>query len=313
MKATKVDGLNVVVEGRFPRVARLQDEFFAYAPSPENFAGRLAGQGVKADVFTFLQEIHDREPHYSFLQARDPVAVLPISTYDHWLNKQINFKPRNKLRKSIKAGVEVRPVEFSDDLLRGIMEVYNECPIRQGRKAWHYGKDFDTIKREHSTFLEESEFLGAYHNGRMIGFCKVVHNPNYSVFMNIMSMISERDKAPTNALLAKVIESCARRKIPYLKYGVWGRRGLNEFKVQNGFECFDIPRYYVPLNARGRLALALGLHRKFTDRLPDAWVNRAADLRAKWSEFRYGKGKAEGPKPPAGTSGAPLAPKSGEA
>lgn len=308
MKPTQIDGINVVVEGRFPRIARLQDEYFAFAPTPEQFGQNLAQHGVKADVFTFLQELHDRTPHYPHLQTLDQVAVLPISTYDHWLNKQINFKPRNKVRKAAKAGVEVRTVEFNDDLLRAIMEVYNECPIRQGRKAWHYGKDFDTIKREHSTFLDRSEFIGAFHGGQLIGFCKVVHGPNYSVFMNIMSMIGQRDKAPTNALLAKVIESCASRKIPYLKYGVWGRRGLNDFKVQNGFECFEIPRYFVPLTLRGKLALGLGMHRKFTDRLPESWINKAADLRAKWTAYRYGNSNSKG-----GGGTPALSTKSGEA
>jgi hypothetical protein len=306
-KPTVIDGLNVVVSGRLPRIARLQDEYFAHTAAPGEFAGHLRAAGVRADAFTFIQEIHDRAPHHSHLLEWDQVAVLPITTYEHWLNEQINFKPRNKLRKALKSGLELRTVEFSDELLRAIMGVYDENPVRQGRKAWHYGKDFATIKREHSTFLDRSEFIGCYFKGEMIGFVKVVHGPHYSVYMNIMSMICHRDKAPTNALLARTIESCARRNIPYLKYGVWGRRGLNDFKVQNGFQCFQIPRYYVPLTLRGRMALQLRLHRKLVDLLPEAVINRAANLRARWSEFRYRK-----PTPPEGAPAA-MTPERGKA
>src|SRR5438105_12129543 len=41
-----------------------------------------------------------------------------------------------------------------EELARGIWEIYNETPIRQGRKFFNYGKTLDTVRREASTFLD---------------------------------------------------------------------------------------------------------------------------------------------------------------
>ena len=166
------------------------------------------------------------------------------------------------------------------------MEIYNETPIRQGKRNWHFGKDFETLKREHATFLDRSDFIGAYVGDEMIGFAKVTHAENYSIIMNIVAKVSHRHMAPANGLIAKTIELVAARKIGLLNYGVWGRRGLSDFKVSSAFECFSVPRYYVPLTLRGRLALKLGLHLQLKERLPESWIVKAADLRARWNEWR---------------------------
>ena len=287
-RAQTIDGKGLKITGKFLKLARLADEYCVAMGEPEEFIKQMRRSGVKADAFTFVQGLHEEAPRFAFPhQERDSMAVLRVTTYDHWLNKQINFKPRNKLRKSQKAGVETKIVEFNDDLVRGIMEVYNESPIRQGKANWHYGKDFDTVKREHATFLELSEFIGAYYKGDLIGFAKLIHSPEYSILINIVAKISERDKAPTNALLAKAIECCAARKIPLLNFGIWGRRGLNDLKVANGFERFEIPRYYVPLTLKGRAALRLKLHRPLKQRMPEKLIVFAADMRTKWNEFRH--------------------------
>ena len=31
--------------------------------------------------------------------------------------------------------------------------IFNEAAIRQGRPFWHYGKDFETVKRQFSRYL----------------------------------------------------------------------------------------------------------------------------------------------------------------
>jgi hypothetical protein len=165
------------------------------------------------------------------------------------------------------------------------MEVYNENPIRQGQRNLHYGKDFETIKREHEAYLDRSDFIGVYHQDRLIGFSKVVHTRDYSIFMKILAMISERDKAPTNALLAKAVEVCTARRSPSLVYSVWGKRpGLNEFKAANGFDRVEVPRYFVPLNLKGKATLKLKLHRPLQDRLPEKYVVLAGELRSRWTQ-----------------------------
>lgn len=294
----KVENLDVKVGGRFLKTACLNDEYYLPVADPATFIPKLKAAGVKADLFTFVQELHDRTPKYEYHREMDDMAVLPLTTFDHWFNKQITFKPRNKIRKALKNGVETRVVEFTDELLRGIKEIYDETPLRQGKRNWHYQKEFETLKREHSTFLDRSEFIGAYFQGELIGFVKVTHAKNYSIIMNIVSKVAAREKAPTNALITKTIELVTARNIPLLNYGVWGRRGLNDFKTASAFECYQVPRYYVPLTLKGRLALKLKLHRGLKERLPENWIIKLAEWRTKWNERKYGKGTPV-PKPAA--------------
>ena len=283
------DGIAVKVGGRLLRTAQLADEYYVAARDPAALIAQLKKHRA-ADIFTFVQELHDRKEHFEHHLSWDEMAVLPLTTYANWFDKQIKFKPRNRLRKAWKSGVETRMLEFTDELVRSIMVIYNETPLRQGKRNWHYGKDFETVKREHATFLERSEFIGAYYQDELIGFAKVTHDKQCSIIMNIVAKVSQRDRSPMNALIAKSVECVAARNIPLLNYGVWGRRGLNEFKVANAFECMAVPRYYVPLTWRGEWALKMGLHRGLKERMPEAWIVKIADTRAKWNEWLYAKG-----------------------
>jgi hypothetical protein len=285
---SKVDNVDVKVTGRFLRTAQLNDEFYVPVTDPATFLVRLKAAGVCADLFTFVQELHDGPYRYGYYHALEAMAVLSLTTFDNWMNKQIRCKPRNMIRKALKNGVKIRVVEFSDELLCGIKEIYNETPIRQGKRNWHYGKSIEVLRKEHATFLDRSEFVGAYLDSELIGFAKVTHSEHYSIIMNIMAKVSQRNNAPTNALLAKVVELVTAREIPLLNFGIWGRSGLNQFKVASGFQRLDVPRYYIPLTLKGQLALQLGLHRSLKDRLPESWIITAKNARAKWSERKYG-------------------------
>jgi hypothetical protein len=296
-----VENKSLKVVGGLIKTAQLQDEYYDSIENPSDFIKKVAASGLKADLFTFLQDVENRVPKHPFQLEWDSMAVLPLTTYETWLNTQINFKPRNKIRKAQKSGVETRVVEFNDELVRAIMEIYNETPIRQGKRNWHYGKDFETLKREHQTFLDKSEFIGAFFKGELIGFAKIVHLKNHSMFMNIVARISHRDKAPTNAIIAKSVEICAARNAKHLTFGVWGRRGLNELKVANGFELCQVPRYYVPLTLKGRLLLGLRLHRSLKSYMPEWCIVAAAELRSKWNERKH---RNRIPKPGSGALGA---------
>ena len=87
---------------------------------------------------------------------------------------------------------------------------------RQDKPFWHYGKDFETIKREMSDRLDRSEFIGAYYNNDLIGFIKIIDAGTYLDIVEILSMIEHRDKAPTNALMAKAVEICDKKSFPIL-------------------------------------------------------------------------------------------------
>jgi hypothetical protein len=284
-----IESKRVTRVGRFLKIAKLADEVYVNIEDPPGFVEKLRSSGLNADIFTFCQAVHDRTPRYEYYREPYSLAVLPLTTYDNWLTHQIKFKPRNKIKKAQKCGVRTSLVEFSDDLVTRIRQVYDESAIRQGRRNLHYGKDFETLRLEHATFLERSEFIGAYYGGDLIGFAKVTHSENYSALMNIVAMISHRDKAPTNALIAKTVEICAQRNSPLLVYGIWSRRGMEDFKLASGFKRFEIPRYFVALNRKGELALRFALHRKIVEYIPDRLIDGVADLRARWNGFRYRK------------------------
>lgn len=286
---TTSGNVDIEVSGRLVRIAKLNDEYYVPPPEPEDAVAQLRSVGARVDLYTFVQELHERVPRYPYHQEFDDVAVLPVSTYKFWMDKQIKFKCRNKIRKAIKSGVETRIVDFSDELLLGIKDVYDETPVRQGRRNWHYGKSLDTLRAEHSTFLDRSEFIGAYAGGELIGFAKVTHSPHYSIIMNIVAKVAHRGVAPANALIAKTIEATAARGIPLLKYGIWGRQSLNDFKESSAFECYQVPRYFLPLTPLGQMALKAGWHRGIKDLLPEIVVARAAVAREQWVNWRYGR------------------------
>jgi hypothetical protein len=285
----------VSVAGRLIKIARLRDEHYDTLADPQEFIPLLASNSKRrADLFTFIQSVPDRSPRFAYHFEWDDAAVMNVSTYENWWRRQIKDKTRNMVRKAQKSGVEIREVAFSDELVRGIMRVHDETPVRQGRRFRHYRKPFATVKEEHGTFLDRSDFFGAYYQGDLIGFIKLVHCEGVSHLMQIISMVKHRDKAPTNALIAKAVERCAERQVPYLHYGVWSRRSMGDFKMHHAFERMTIPRYYVPLTFLGRNALRAGLHRDVTERIPEPWLDRLAGWRAKWNGIRYRESKSYG-------------------
>jgi hypothetical protein len=258
----------------------------------------IRAAGVRIDLFTFLQKLPQTTPQYDYPMEWDNLAVLPVSTFDHWWTEQLNNKTRNMVRRAEKKGVVVREVPFDDELVRGITAIYNEVPNRQGKPFPHYGKDFETVKRISATFPEQSTFIGAYLEGELIGFVKLVadRDRGQASLMHIVSMYQHRDKAPTNALIAQAVRSCADRRIPYLvysnfAYGKKQRDTLSDFKEYNGFQRVDLPRYYVPLSFAGRAALRLQLHRRLADRIPESVQEKIRTLRSQWYARQHPKPK----------------------
>jgi len=105
-------------------------------------------------------------------------------------------------------------------------------------------------------------------------------------------MAKHKDKAPTNALIAEAVKACATRNVSYLVYEnfAYGNKmgdGLSHFKEVNGFQRVNTPRYYAPLTSIGRIALRLGLHHRFVDRIPESIARRFRELRKLWYERRF--------------------------
>lgn len=272
----EIKGREVRIRGKLVRIGFIDGEGYQFLEDPEAALDHLRNSGASIDIFTFIQRLSETSPKYSHPMEWDNVAVLPVSTFDNWMAQQINFKVRNKVRKATKNGVVVREIPFDDALIQGISAIYNESPVRQGRTFPHYGKEFESLRKMKATFLERSIFIGAFLNDNLIGFIKLVANEDWSQagLMHILSMIQHRDKAPTNALIAQAVRSCADRGIPHLwyanlSYGKKQRDSLAEFKLQNGFQKVELPRYYVPLTLKGRIALRLGLHHGIVEQVPE--------------------------------------------
>jgi len=283
----RVDRKEIAINGRFPRIARLKDENYEWITDPCDFIKSLKADGAEADILTFVQKVNERTPRYDFHLEWESFAVMSITTFEEWWKKQINDKTRNMVRKAQKSGVEVRLAEFDDELIKGIKGIYDESPLRQGKPFKHYGKNIETLKQVHMSFLDRSQFIGAYHQNELIGFIKLVHDDEVSHLMYIISKIEHRDKAVTNAMIAKAVEICAERGVSSLHYADWSRRGLGDFKKHHAFQQLDVPRYFVPLNLRGRVSMLLNFHHKTSELLPKKWVDFLAELRGKWYAKKY--------------------------
>jgi hypothetical protein len=291
--AIVVDRQPVIVSGKWLRLAEVADEeWMEQAPvtEPEKFVSELRKSGVQADVFTFSQNLLETEPKHQINFEWDNLAVIPISTYAAWSEK-LSQDTRRNVRLASKRGAILRPAVFDDDFVRGIVEIYNETPIRQGRKFWHYGKSFETVKAENGTYADRSQFIGAYVGTELIGFLKMVYVGKAANIMQILSKVAHQDKKPMNALVAKAVEICSEKGICsliYRKYCYHKNRAdaLTEFKRRNGFEQVLVPRYYVPLTAKGSLALKLRLHHGVKELMPRRVMDFLIDFRRKVTESR---------------------------
>jgi hypothetical protein len=285
----KVGGRDISVQGRLIRFARLDGEKFTFPVDPEGLLNSLRKCGTRIDLFTFLQKLPETSPKYAYPMEWDNLAILPVSTFDHWWNHQIRSYPRNRARQAERKGVVVREVPFDDALLQGICEIYNESPVRQGRRFPHYGITHERAREYAGTFLDRSIFIGAFLGDQMIGFVKLVVDETctHACAIHILSKLEHRDKAPTNALIAQAVRSCADRGISYLVYEnfSYGKKqgdSLSHFKEVNGFERVNLPRYYIPLTAIGRVALRLGMHHRFIDYFPESLMARLRAFRNAW-------------------------------
>ncbi len=289
-----VGGLPIRIQGGWLRIARPDGDKYTFPADPEALIAEMRKAGARADVFTFLQSVSDRSPRYSYVMEYDNLAVLPVSTFDHWWNHQIRSYPRNRARQAEKKGVTFRELPFGEELIRGICGIYNETPMRQGKAFPYYGMTPEQASTYAGTYLDQSAFLGAFMGDTMIGFVKLTMDAQrtQACLVHILSMVKHNDKAPTNALISQSVRYCAEHKIAFLvyehfHYGNKQGDSLSHFKEVNGFERVDLPRYYIPLTAKGKLALRLGLHHRLADRLPESVAGKLRDLRTAWYRRRF--------------------------
>jgi len=197
----------VTLRRRPVRIAAFHDEEWIEGetiPQPEAFVQSLRN-APPADVFTFTRPLPESESRHPFHLEWDNVAVADLAKgFKPWW-EGLPQETRKNVRRSQRRGVTVSRVEFSDGLVRGISHIYNETPLRQGRKFPHYGKSFERVKAENASYLDRSVLIGAFFEEKLIGFIKMVRVNGLMRIMQIVSLDAHTDKRPTNALLAKAV------------------------------------------------------------------------------------------------------------
>ena len=303
--STKINNRTIIVASKWPRTAVVQDEEFVDGEpveNPERFIGALRHSPLKADIFSFAQHLPDITPKHKYHLEFDSMAAIPITTFEEWLTKRVEYDVRKAVKKAAKLGVIVKVVEFNDEFVRGVEGIYNESSVRQGKPFWHYGKDIETIKREKATYLDRSEFIGAYYQHELIGFIKMVYVGTIASTFHVISMKKHAGKKPTSALIAKAVEVCEQKRRSHLVYGEYAygdsahqriNTSKTEFKRRNGFEEILVPRYYVPLTGKGRLFLKLKLHRGIKAALPRPVLRTLRTVRSTFYTRALPGGKPE--------------------
>jgi len=264
------ESIEPLVMGRrwFYSFANCPFEYIYNIEPRREFLLNLMRKGV--DLFTFIQRTFVRDMfNYPFHREDENIAILKIDSYDDWWTRTIRKKERQSVKKADKRGVKIRKVEINEDFFRGVQKIYNETPFREGRRYSGYGLSIGHL-REKFDDIGDSDILGAYLNGQLIGLLWLTYGDRTAMFRSFVSFIKHRDKCPNNALIAQAVRMCCERKISFLVYGNhYGfLPGLDMFRKHQGFRKVPLPRYYVPLSRAGQLAIELGIHRKIEYSLP---------------------------------------------
>jgi hypothetical protein len=289
--ALSINGKMIVVAGRLIKVAAVHDEQWLETETedPEACVKRLkqgGSPGLQADIFTFTQKLPEILPKYEYRTEWDSIAAVRLTTFKEWWEK-LPQETRKNVRRSQKRGVVVSVKAFGDDVIRDLMELNNESPLRQGRPNTHYGKSFDQVKKDYSSFLDRSDLICAYVGNELVGLLKLVYRGEVAAILQCLPKGSHSDKRPANALIAKAIEVCEQKGASCLTYGMfnYGNKrssSLRDFKIRNGFEEVLLPRFYVPLTVWGYLCLKANLHRGLHGILPHGLISFANTLRMNW-------------------------------
>lgn len=285
----------VVLEGGYLKLASVHEEEWTpgEVEQPEAWIRALRHErvgGAYADIFTFSQKLPNTERKFAYPVEWSSVAAIS-GGYRAWWDG-LPQEARKNVRRAQKRGVTLCVKEkLDDDLVRGIMGVNNDSPSRQGREFAHFGKSFEQVWKDQSSFVDRSAFLCAYLGEELIGFIKLVRCGASAAILQILPKASHQDKRPANALIARAVQLCDEEGIPYLVYGLLNygnkRQGsLREFKLRTGFREILVPRYYAPLTAKGAVAVRLGLHRGAIGILPPRAIAVGVALRARWYNLK---------------------------
>jgi hypothetical protein len=300
--ALDVGGDTLIAKGKLIRVAEIHAEEWLETGirNPHGCIEALKsehGRTLRADIFSFSERIPVAKPTYEFLLDWESMAVARVASFKGWWDS-LPQESRKNVRRAEKRGVIVEVRDLDDRLVEQIVDVNNDSAVRQNTTFVHYGKSFDQVKRDQSTFLDRSDFICAYLGEELIGLLKLVYRQRSAAILQMLPKASRQDARPANALLAKAIELCEQKQVEYLIYGKYrygnqGMTSLGEFKKRNGFVEVLVPRYFVPLTMKGRVGMALGIHHELVRILPRSVVRLGRRARARWHVAKRNAGVAQ--------------------
>jgi hypothetical protein len=287
--ALPIQGKNIVVRGKWIKTAIIDAEEWleTEVQDPELCLRELRQQrstGLRADLFSFAQKLPSTTPKYKYHLEWDSVAVAPTSSFKEWW-ESLPQETRKNVRRAEKRGVVIEIKELDDRCLKDLVELNNDAPVRQGKAYYHYGKSLDQVRKDQESFPDRRALLFAYVGDTIVGFAKLVYRGDVAAILQFLPRASHQDKRPASALIARAVELCEAKHISHLTYGLYNygnKRGdaVREFKIRNGFHEVLMPRYFVALTWKGKLALKLGFHRGLLGLLPHSLIIAGARVRA---------------------------------
>jgi len=282
-------GKSIITKGTWLRLAQVLDEAWldTELEDPELCAKLVQHQrrgGLRADILTFAQKPPYTTPKYDYYAEWDSIAAVKTTSFREWWGG-LPRESRKNVRKSQKRGVQVFVKPLDDQLIHGIMGVNNESPVRQGKPNRHCWKTFEEAKKDHSSFLDHSDYICAYAGEDLIGFMWLIYRGEIASILQILTKASHKDKRPANALIAKAVELCDVKGLLYLTYGMFNygnkrHNSLREFKERNGFSEVLVPRFYIPLTPWGKFCMTAKLHRGLIGILPHKAIMAGARVRS---------------------------------
>lgn len=303
----EVCGDTLIATGKRLKIARIRGEEMREKAieDPEAYLAALRNdrRGVlKADIFSFAEKLPATAPMFRYPVEWDSVAAISLVSFKEWW-EGLPQETRKNVRRSQKRGVVITVHDLDQEVVEGIRSVNDDSPMRQGLKNAYYGLSSEDTWKRYGEFPGRCDFICAHAGDEMIGFLHLVYREGVAAILNLTVKPSQLDKRPANALVARAVEICEAKGLPYITYGLYNYGNkrdtpLREFKIRNGFTEILVPRYFVPLTLWGKLCMKANLHRGLIGILPHSVISAGVRARAQWNKKFLHAGVAQLPERP---------------
>jgi CelD/BcsL family acetyltransferase involved in cellulose biosynthesis len=195
-----------------------------------------------------------------YVHSRSSTHILELqASFDELWKGAFDRQQRNRVRRALRAGVQVRP-DASDAALERFQEAYRECAVRWKLADGEPPRYFSDLKR----FLEPQLVTWvATVDGKIVAGLMVLNHGDTAYFLHEASLVEYWGCCPNNLLYATAIEGACNAGMRYCDFLPSNRiPGIEEFKHTFGGQprAFNIYRFTNKAYARVRdLATAIGV------------------------------------------------------